>query len=573
MVLAAGLISLLLPVQASAALDTADLDTVIVLDVSGSMKTTDEKRIALEGAKLFIDMMESANSRAGFLAFDSKVTTQYDLSALKSSAEKQDIKDAISSLDYKRGDTNIGEALKAAVEMLEQAEDTGNKKMVLLFTDGNVDLDNRSNIESEAEKLSVQTAKDATMRAAEEGIRIFTIGLNAGKSERFQMDPSLITKIAEKANGICRIVSSANELPGAFNDIFAHMIDSDITDLGEVTIASPDEYEEKEIHIPNESVLEANVILFTGDSGQLDDVRIMDPDQNVLEPDDEQLFFSNSSAYQLLKIIAPKAGDWLLQLKGKAGSVVHVDLIFNYDITLEASLDADESNDVVHVSARLLRKGLLLTDDAIYSQLAAKASVSNSNGTNAIYSMDLNEDHNYTCDVSVKDGESVKIRVHIEGANMYRNSEALEYSRIKPEADESAQDTALSPGGADASLGEERESGALSLETDEDALSGEEAAESTALQENQEETKDSDETKEDGVSSDGINDPDSSDEEAFDEDFQILKDDSAEDSDTGSLTERLKSSPVADRLLKPDVAIAAGLIALILLLVFLMRKR
>ncbi|MBQ7370405.1 MAG: VWA domain-containing protein [Blautia sp.] len=566
LLLIVGLFSLLQPFQVPAAGKTSNLDAVIVLDVSGSMKTTDEKRIALDGAKLFIDMMDASSSSAGFTAFDSTVATKYDLTALDTSAKKQKIKQGIDALEYKRGDTNIGDALETSLQMLENAPETGNKKMLLLFTDGNIDLDNRPNVESEEEKISLQMARDAAARAAEEGIQIFTIGLNAGKNDRFQMDPSLITEVADTANGICRIVSSADELPGAFNDIFAHMIDSEIADLGDVTITSQDTYEEKEIHIPNESVLEANVILFTGESEQLDDIRITDPDQNTLEPDDDRLFVSDSNVYQLLKIIAPKAGDWLLQLKGKEGSIIHVDLVFNYDITMEASLDADESNDVVHVSARLLRKGQLLADEAIYSQLSAEASVSNTNGTEETIPMTLNEDLIYVCDVSVKEDEAVRIRVHVEGANMYRDSEELEFSRIPPAVEEEPSDDAQTqnlqnhPSGSDAdgTVGDTD-----SLEKDGNALADDASSEEESG----------------NLSSDGENSVEESlSEDAFDDDFQIIgeeseTDDEASDAEENSLISRLQSSPAAERILQPDVGIAAGLIALILLLLFLMRKR
>ena len=88
LLLIVGLFSLLQPFQVPAAGKTSNLDAVIVLDVSGSMKTTDEKRIALDGAKLFIDMMDASSSSAGFTAFDSTVATKYDLTALDTSAKK-----------------------------------------------------------------------------------------------------------------------------------------------------------------------------------------------------------------------------------------------------------------------------------------------------------------------------------------------------------------------------------------------------------------------------------------------------------------------------------------------------
>ena len=453
-----GIISLMLPGKVRAAGETTNLDVAMVLDISGSMRTTDPKRISFEGSKLFVDMMESLNSRAGFAAFDTEVRTQYDLKAMDSAADKTDIKKAIDALAYTRGDTNIGTALDSAVRMLEKAEDTGNKKMVLFFTDGDIDLDNRPDVESEQEKKSLEDARAAAKRAAEEGIGIYTIGLNAGKSEKYQMDPALITEVAETTDAICRVVTSADELPGAFNDIFAHIIDSEIDDLGEVTISEEDTYEEKVINIPNESVLEANIVLFNGDSDQLEDIQLVDPDAQVIEPDDENMFHTSSDAYEMLKIIAPDAGDWVLKLKGSVGSKVHVNLIFNYDITMETDAEQDDAADAVHVSARLLKKGLVLTDDAIYAQMTAVVNVEKSDGSTDVLPMNQDEKHNYLCDVPLKDQEAVTLQVHIEGANMYRDSEKMEFSRISEEPETTEVQ------GQTAELSDEESAGTRSLE-------------------------------------------------------------------------------------------------------------
>lgn len=450
-----GVVSLLIPSRVRAAGEATNLDVAMVMDISGSMKTTDPKKISFEGAKLFVDMMESLNSRAGFAAFDTAVRTQYDLKAMDSAADKADLKKAIDALSYTRGDTNIGTALEAAVRMLEDAEDTGNKKMVLFFTDGDIDLDNRPDVESEQEKKSLEDAKAAAKRAAEQGIGIYTIGLNAGKSDKFEMDPALITEVADTTDGICRIVAAADELPGAFNDIFAHIIDSEIDDLGEVTISEEDTYEEKVINIPNDSVLEANIILFNGDSDQLEEIQLVDPKEQVLEPDDKNLFQTSSDVYQMVKIITPDAGDWILRLKGAVGSKVHVNLVFNYDITMEADSEQDDAADAVHVSARLLKKGLTLTDEAIYAQMTAVVNVEKSDGTTDSLPMTLDENLNYLCDVPLKDKEAVTLQVHIEGANMYRDSEKMEFSRILEEEDGTTADPSDEEGAENA--GEETE--------------------------------------------------------------------------------------------------------------------
>ena len=415
-----------------AAGESTGMDVVLVLDLSGSMKTTDAGRVSLEGAKLFIDMMESADSRAGFVAFDSKVTEQYNLSTMNSSDDKNNIKNAIDGLQYSSGDTNIGDAVEKAVGMLEVSQDIGNKRMVLFFTDGNIDLDSKPEVESDSEKISLQQTLDASARAASEDITIYTIGLNAGQSEKFRMDPTLITEMADTANGICRVVTSASELPSAFNDIFAKIVDSEIDDLGSITISDPNSFEEKQFEIPNESVLEANIVMITGGTGNLSEIELIDPNGNTLSPDGKKLLFSKSNNYNMLKMIAPQVGDWLLRIRGDQGCEIHLNLIFNYDVTIEATAEEDRSGENALVFARLMKRGTPVADQVLYSQMNTVANVTREDGSMNVYPMPLDDDNEFVCSVPIEEGETIRIVVHTEGANMYRDSQEVVFSRSAP---------------------------------------------------------------------------------------------------------------------------------------------
>lgn len=401
---------------------SSGMDAVLVLDLSGSMKKTDPNKVSLEGAKLFVDMMESSGSRAGFVAFSDKIEQVYNLSTISSIDDKKNIKNAIDALPY-AGDTDIGAAALQAVQMLKDASDVGNKKMVLLFTDGETDLPKGTPSEAEAEAASLEQAKNAIAEAGTAGIPIYTIGLNANG----EVDTDLITDMAASTSGTNNIVSSASELPTIFNDIFADFVESEINDLGMITITDTNTFEEKAFNIPNGSVLEANIVMITGGSGALQEVELVAPDGTSLTPDGKTMILSTSSNYNILKMIGPSAGDWLLRIKGDQGCQIQVNLLFNYDVELQANAVPNDAGDALKVTAILTKNGSPVNDDALYGQMTTVANVVLDDGTTNSYPMTL-DNNNFICEVPLSSGQAMTIVAHTEGANMYRDSEPITYT-------------------------------------------------------------------------------------------------------------------------------------------------
>ncbi|MCD7820531.1 MAG: VWA domain-containing protein [Lachnospiraceae bacterium] len=414
--------------------DSSSMDVVLVIDLSGSMKHTDPDKVSLDGACLFIDMMESTGSRAGVVAFSDELVQVYDLTEINSYADKEAIKNVISSLDFS-GDTDIGTAIEKAVEMLTTASDVGNKKSIIFFTDGNIDLPNASAGEDAAEAESLQKAQNAISTASASGIPIYTIGLNANGN----VDTELISTMSSSTGATSNVVTSASELPSIFNSIFANFVETEINELGDLTISSADTYEQVPFEIPNDSVLEANIVMITSDdTGSLTDILLTDPSGNTLSPDGSTIILSSSDNYHMLKIIGPSAGTWTLQVKGDQGCQVHVNLLFNYDVILTASgAEAADGSGSLIVTATLQKNGAVVSDDTLYAQLTTTANVTASDGTTASYPMTLSGTE-FTCTVPVEAGEIVTVSVHTEGANMYRDSDAFQFQNsleVEPETE------------------------------------------------------------------------------------------------------------------------------------------
>lgn len=408
-----------LPVHADT-LGAAGMDVVLVIDTSGSMKYTDGNKIALDAAKLFVDMMDCSGSRVGLVSFSDTLGAVVNLTAINTTADKDVVKNAIDSLEY-TADTDIGLAMQKALEVLTAGGDVGNKKTILFFTDGAIDLPGAADPEQAAAN-SKMMAQQAASSAAAAGIPIYTIGLDASAQDsKFQLDEALIQEVAATTGGTEYTVTNSEELPEIFNQIFANFVESEIVPGGTITIQDSEQYESLDFNIPNDSVMEANIIMLS--TARLSDIMLVDPNGNTLAIDNQKVSLSISDQYSMLKIFTPQSGNWKLQIKGESGCSVKVNLLFNYDVILKAN--AAQTDTGATITAYLENKGQPLTDDAIYADFTnVVARVMNPDNTVTEYPMTYASGQ-FSGAVTVNPGESVTVIVNAQSPTMYRESDPI----------------------------------------------------------------------------------------------------------------------------------------------------
>ena len=400
---------------AAAGTENRGMDIAIIIDTSGSMRQTDSERIAIEAAKLFIDMMETSGSRVGVVSFSDSLGTVIDMTEINSQADKESIKRDIENLIY-AGDTDIGLALQKGYDILQNAYASDNQKVILFFTDGRIDLPNsigRTDQDSMNDSLHVASL------AASMGIPIYSIGLNSNGN----VDRELIATLSDDTDGRQYIVDSAEKLPEIFDEIFADFINSNIISLGDFETDGVN-YTEIPFNMPNNSVLEANLIMLS--DVPLEDVQIYAPDGTDKMLDSAHAIWEESAKYSLLKLITPEMGDWILRIKGQEGCKVHVNLIFNYHVNLlcDAQIVSDASGRYLDVTAWMEKEGSKLTDADLYHAFEAMVFVDGPSGIQR-YGMSVGED-SFHVSIPADDmrGE-IKVYTRIESESMYRESEIV----------------------------------------------------------------------------------------------------------------------------------------------------
>ncbi len=355
--------------------ENGQMDLVLLIDMSGSMKYTDPDGMAREGALLFMDLLKEDAAQVCIIGFSDTVEILRPLQPLKMETEREQIRELLSAYPRER-DTDLGAALSAAVDVLKNRGQSGSAA-ILLFTDGSIDLP----AEEEVQR-SLDEAKAAALLAAEEKIPLYCIGLDREENTSdYHLDRTLLEALAHTGDGSFRYVTEADLLPDLFHQVVADCFDSTSGRIGDLASRDAEELSELSFSIPDRSAARANVILLP-ESGRIPEdlfrdggLTLTDPSGEILRAGDEnRLQICSSEAYLVLKLTDPMPGTWKLQTLGGVPFHVHVNLLFLYELEIEAKAEEQE-NGTVLVTAWFTRGKERLRDPALYRNFHSSAAI------------------------------------------------------------------------------------------------------------------------------------------------------------------------------------------------------
>lgn len=120
--------------HAAATTSLAITDTIVLIDVSGSMKSPDPNKDTLQFACLIADLFQNEPTQVGFVAFHEDIVLSIAPTAI-TDFNIESIKDQIKKLSYTKN-TDLGLGLKAAVDLLGSAS----SGQIILLSDGETQL-------------------------------------------------------------------------------------------------------------------------------------------------------------------------------------------------------------------------------------------------------------------------------------------------------------------------------------------------------------------------------------------------------------------------------------------------
>lgn len=388
------------------------IDAMLAVDVSTSMNESDKNKIANEAMKMFIDMLSLQGDKVGVVAYTDKVEREKAMRRMNNAEDKRDVKDFIDQVA--RGPyTDIAVGVSEAVKILESGREVGHIPLIILLADGNNSLNKQR-----TQERSDQQLQDALKIAKDEGIPIYSIGLNAdGK-----LNKSILENISSETGGKLFVTDTVESLPQILSDIFASHLKLKVVPLADF-VANGD-YQDVMVSIPNANVLEANITIV---SNQTVDVKLFDPSDTERQLQTEGIVYSRSKAYSLIKLINPIQGNWKLQVKGTDKDNIDINLVMNNDFILTMNpveVKTYATGDTVDIKAWLESNGQKLIEPDLFKNMKSTLMVNDvvSNQTDE-FALE-NKDFEFSGVFRIVEAHDYEIKVRVEDTSFFRETRA-----------------------------------------------------------------------------------------------------------------------------------------------------
>ena len=269
------------------------------------------------------------------------------------------------------GSTDIGKAVKYAVEMLAQDEYEGKGKLIVFLSDGKTVITGNKERTLEA---SQQDLDDAILAAQNAGIPIYTIGLNAnGDVDEDELGRISYYTYADDTY----MTDSASDLSEILSDIYVRHTGAQTAELE--NFVSDGEAHDVIFTIADTTVVEANLVVMH--HGGVADIRLYDETGAEAPYDDKTAAISRNENYSLVKIYYPRKGDWRLSVKSDRDTKVNVNYILTMDYTLALTYSTDkavgEGTRVRFFAVLNDLDGQPISDESVMARLSGRITVRN----------------------------------------------------------------------------------------------------------------------------------------------------------------------------------------------------
>ncbi len=326
--------------------------TMILFDNSGSMQTSDPRRLAESAALLYVQLAKKSD-RVGLVVFDGRARVTIPLGS--SPPRRRTFSRRLRRLRLDGATTDIGRALDVGLDALGPPR-PGVKDVVVLLTDGRVDLGRARQQRLPQERQRIVT--EVVDRYRERDVPLYTIAFTDAS------DRGLMEEIAGRTQGAFRYIENARELHRAFSDLF--VVASGTSSLpvrdGAVVVDS--------------SVGQTSLVMSKTQPGARNTV--VAPDEEVLNPASRRkgVKWRSADSYDLVELKSPQAGAWQMQgADGKPPPAVA--LIQDSSLDLEVKFGPKEAtvDDTMRFTVELVDNGARVKSFRRLKSLSVEAQI------------------------------------------------------------------------------------------------------------------------------------------------------------------------------------------------------
>lgn len=396
-----------------------NLDVVLVMDKSSSMKKSDPQKTSIEAAKMFIDMLKKSGANVSIVEFSDNSESK-GMVAVKDDSSKKELKDTLNGIKFVGTATDTGDALLKAVDTLKNNGSEENKKAIILFSDGKTAI----NKDGRTVENSKEDIEESIEECNESNLSIYSVGLingNDSPSDIKEFEKQM-KNIAESTDGKYIRADDVNDLPKFFSELLQTLDGIKGEDLGSITVNG--QYQTVDFDITNSNVLEANIVVLH--DKEVKDVKLVNPEGKEVDLSSDDFIYTNSSKYTLIKMLKPEKGEWEMKIKGVSGDKVNISLVYNYDLELVSSVSKNSAakGDKVKINAYFNYENKKLEDKDFYGSIEAKAIIRDSKNKETEVKLNFQED-GYAGEVALEEYGDYYVTVHTTGQGIDKYSDEM----------------------------------------------------------------------------------------------------------------------------------------------------
>jgi Ca-activated chloride channel family protein len=183
----------------------AGSDILLLIDSSGSMKTTDPGNYRKEASKLFISLL-GPGDRVGVMSFGDAAIMLSPL-AQNSEQNRKVLFEAVGRIESRDLTTNITDAVQKGFDELKTSKQRD--RVLLVMSDGKLDLGTK-----EKDAAALGALNTLLPELAKAKVKLYTVAFTDGS------DSALLERMALETGGFFRFAKTDKDVHGMFASIF-----------------------------------------------------------------------------------------------------------------------------------------------------------------------------------------------------------------------------------------------------------------------------------------------------------------------------------------------------------------
>jgi len=319
------------------------LDVALVLDTSGSMKSTDPQQLRSQAAKLFIQLLDRKD-RVSLVSFSNRAYPVTRFLSLDTQNNEKLLFRAIDKLTSTGQYTNLHDALLRGYELLTQKSDKSKGRTIILMSDGKMDLGS----ESRNLRLLEKTLDELTPKLAAENIVVHTIAFTE------QSYIPLLKLAAEDTGGEFILLNNEQSTHQVFENLFER------TKIPEMLPIQEDNF------VVDKAIREMTIVASKLRPNSF--VSLESPDGTEINSENytSTTKWFSAKKYDLITIKNPTPGYWLVKYT-EGGNKVY--LLSNINLVIESTKKTSEPGTPLHIQAYLTKNGKKITNRSILNNM------------------------------------------------------------------------------------------------------------------------------------------------------------------------------------------------------------